>query len=142
MRCVDVNVLVYAHRAEAPEHDRYRDWLEEARLGGEPLGLADSVLAGFLRVVTHPRVFRDPTPLSTAIEFVDVLLASPAVVRVHPGDRHWMIFSDLCRNADATGNLVPDAYLAALSIELGAAWITADRGFARYPGLKVRHPLD
>ncbi|MFI5265845.1 MAG: PIN domain-containing protein, partial [Chloroflexota bacterium] len=58
-----------------------------------------------------------------------------------PGPRHWDIFTSLCTRAGATGNLVPDAYLAALAIESGSEWITTDRGFARYPGLRWRHPL-
>jgi toxin-antitoxin system PIN domain toxin len=142
MRCVDVNVLVFAHRLEAPNHDRYRAWLDEARSGEEPLGLAEPVLAGFLRVVTHPRIFREPTPLDIALDFVEGLLRSPTATRVVPGERHWSLFTELCRRVAATGNLVPDAYLAALAVELGATWVTADRGFARFPGLRWRHPLD
>ncbi|MEN8376929.1 MAG: PIN domain-containing protein, partial [Gemmatimonadota bacterium] len=59
-----------------------------------------------------------------------------------PGPRHWSIFRDLCEAVDARGNLVPDAYLAALAIENGAEWITTDRDFTRFPGLRMRHPLD
>jgi hypothetical protein len=142
MRCVDVNVLVNAHRPEARDHERYRAWLDDARSGHEPLGLCDPVLTGFVRVVTHPRVFRAPTPVSVALEFVDALIASPASVRIVPGERHWQLFVELCRRADAAGNLVPDAYLAAMAIEQGADWVTADRGFGRFPGLRWRHPLD
>lgn len=142
MRCADVNVLVFAHRPEAQSHNRYRAWLDEARVGREPLGLADAVLAGFLRVVTHPRIFREPTPLPVAISFLESLLGSPAVMRVTPGDRHWSIFTDLCRRGEATGNIVPDAYLAALAIELGATWVTADRGFGRFGELRWQHPLE
>lgn len=59
-----------------------------------------------------------------------------------PGERHWEIFTRLCRSARARGNLVPDAYLAALAIESGTEWITTDRDYARFPGLRWRHPLD
>lgn len=142
MRCVDVDVLVYAHRPEAPGHERQRAWLEQARSAHEPLGLADAVLSGFLRVVTHPRVFREPTPLAVALAFADALLGSEAAVRVAPGERHWPLFADLCRRVDATGNVIPDAYLAALAIEQGATWITNDRSFGRFPGLRWAHPLD
>jgi hypothetical protein len=142
MRCVDVNVLVYAHRPEAPDHSRHRAWLDSARAGHEPLGLVDVVLSGFLRLVTHPRIFREPTPLPVALDFVDALLRSPAATRVGPGERHWPIFVDLCRLADATGNVIPDAFLAALAIEQGATWVTADRSFGRFPGLRWIHPLD
>lgn len=142
MRCVDVNVLVYSHRPESPDHRAHRRWLEEARQGHEPLGLSDLVLSGFLRIVTHPRVFREPTPLETALEFASSLRASPAAQPIHPGDRHWEIFADLCRRVAATGNVIPDAFLAALAIEHGATWVTADRSFGRFPGLRWQHPLD
>jgi hypothetical protein len=142
MRCVDVNVLVFAHRPESPDHERYRRWLEDARRGMEPLGLSDVVLSGFLRVVTHPRVFNEPTPIVTALEFADRLRASPAALAVAPGERHWSIFSDLCRRVGATGNVVPDAFLAALAMEQSATWVTADRSFGRFPGLRWIHPLD
>jgi toxin-antitoxin system PIN domain toxin len=142
MRCVDVNVLVYAHRLESPHHERYLDWLEAARDADEPLGLSPLVLSGFVRVVTHPRVFREPTPLAVALEAVSVWRAGPNVVEVMPGDRHFDLFARLCRDADARGNLVPDAYLAAMAVERGAVWYSADRSFARFPGLDHRHPLD
>jgi toxin-antitoxin system PIN domain toxin len=142
MRCVDVNVLVYAHRPEAPDHDRYRAWLDEARSADEPLGVSPLVLSGFLRVVTHPRVFQEPTPLAVALAATEALRAGPNALAVEPGPRHWEIFTDLCRRADARGNLVPDAYLAALAIEHGGVWYSADRGFARFAGLRWRHPLD
>ncbi len=142
MRCVDVNVLLYAHRCEAPDHAAYRRWLDDARAAHEPLGLAEIVLSGFLRVATHPRVFREPTPLAVALEFVEGLRNSPAAASVRPGERHWQIFVDLCRRVGAAGNVVPDAFLAALSMEHGARWITADRSFGRFPGLRWEHPLD
>jgi toxin-antitoxin system PIN domain toxin len=142
VRCVDVNVLVNAHRQEAAHHERYRDWLEDARRASEPLGFAPIVLSGFLRVVTHPRVFKEPTPLTTALAFVDALRTSPAAIGVVPGPRHWPIFVELCAAVDAVGNAIPDAFLAALAIEHGATWVTADRGFARFPGLRWEHPLD
>jgi toxin-antitoxin system PIN domain toxin len=142
MRCVDVNVLVYAHRPESPRHEEHRAWLDHARRGIEPLGVSAIVASGFLRVVTHPRIFREPTPLDGALAFLDVLEASPATTDVAPGARHWEVFTDLCRRVGAIGNLIPDAFLAALAIELGATWISADRGFARFPGLRWQHPLD
>lgn len=137
----DVNVLVYAHRQDTDRHDEYRAWLEEAIAGPGPYGLSDVVLSGFVRVVTHPRVFRDPTPLADALSFVRAVRDRPGRVPVNPGTQHWSIFVDLCSRAQARGNLVPDAYLAALAIESGAEWITTDGDFARFPGLRTRHPL-
>lgn len=142
MRCVDVSVLVYAFRDDAPSHAAYRGWLESARRLVEPLGIPAVVLSGFLRVVTHPKVFARPTPLDDALAFADAIRASPNHVEVHPGPRHWSVFTDLCRRAEARGNAVPDAYLAAMALERGATWFSADRGFARFPDLRWRHPLD
>jgi hypothetical protein len=93
-------------------------------------------------VVTHARIFNQPTPLAVGLEFLEALRDSPAVVPVAPGDRHWRIFTDLCRRLGATGNTVPDAFLAAIAIEQGATWVSADRGFAGFPGLRWLHPLD
>lgn len=137
----DVNVLVCAHRQDTPDHDRFRGWLEDAVNGPEAFGLSDQVLSGFLRVVTHPRVFADPTPLEAALAFADTLRSAPNRVPIAPGERHWEIFRRLCREAGVRGNLVPDAWFAALAIESGSEWITTDRDFARFPGLRWRHPL-
>ncbi|MEW6582742.1 MAG: type II toxin-antitoxin system VapC family toxin [Actinomycetota bacterium] len=141
MRCVDVNVLVYAHRKDVQDHDSFRSWLEEARGADEPLGLIDQVLTGFVRVVTHPRVFATPTPLDAALDAVDRLRESPSAVSVGPGRRHREIFGRVARDADARGSLVHDAFLAAIAIEHGATFVTTDRDFARFSGLRWRHPL-
>lgn len=142
MLCVDANVLVYAHRRDVREHAPYAAWLERARRASEPLGVPTLSLAAFLRLVTNPRVFPDPTPLEEALRFADALRSSPNHVAIEPGPRHWTIFRELSVAADARGNLVPDAYLAAVAIEHGALMCSADRDFARFPGLRWRHPLD
>lgn len=142
MMLPDVNVLLHAHRADADEHRAYRGWLEELVNAPHPFGLADAVLSGFLRVATHPAVFKPATPVADAIAFVDALRGADNAVMVAPGTRHWAIFRDLCLRARARGNDVPDAFLAALAIEHRCEWVTADRGFARFPGLRWRHPLD
>jgi uncharacterized protein len=141
MRLVDVNVLVYAHRCDAARHQEYADWLRDLLAGQEPYGIADLVLSGFLRIVTNPKVFRQPTPMETALAFAEVVRTQPNCVPVRPGQRHWDIFTGLCRTAGVKGNLVPDAYLAALAIESGSEWITTDHDFSRFPGLRWRHPL-
>jgi hypothetical protein len=138
----DVNVLVFAHREDLRDHERYRAWLEGVVDGPEAFGLSDLVLSGFLRVVTHPRVFATPTPLERALEFAEAVRSASNRVRISPGERHWEIFTALCREAQARGNLVPDAWFAALAIESGSEWITADRDYARFPGLRWRHPLE
>ena len=99
------------------------------------------MLSGFVRVVTHPKIFKIPTPLKQAVEFAVDLRGRPPVTIVRPGAGHWEVFLKLCRSADVRGNLVPDAYHAALAMEYGLEWITFDRGFARYPGLRWACPL-
>jgi hypothetical protein len=141
MILLDVNVLVYAFREDATDHARYRSWLQACVTGPEPVALTGSVLSGTLRVLTHQRVFAPPTPLANALAFVEALRAQPACVLIEPGDRHWDIFARLCMLAGAKGNLVPDAWLAALAIEQGCEFITADRDFARFPGLRFRRPF-
>jgi toxin-antitoxin system PIN domain toxin len=141
MRLIDANVLVYAHREELPEHKDFRAWLQDVLASDEAYGMADLVLSGFLRVVTNPRVFSVPTPLDIALAFTDRMRSQPNCVPIAPGSRHWDIFTSLCRSVGAKGNLVPDAYLAALAIESGSEWITTDRDFSRFPGLRWRHPL-
>ncbi len=137
----DVNVLVYAYREEARDHAAYREWLETTINGESAFGLSDLVASGFLRVVTHPRALLPPSPLSDAMNFVEAVRSVPNRVAVHPGPDHWRIFRRLCEESGAKGNVVPDAYLAALAIERGCEWITTDRDFARFRGLRWRHPL-
>lgn len=137
----DVNVLVYAHREDAARHTEYRIWVEKVINGDESYGLSDIVLSGFIRVATHPKVFIRPSTLADALAFTEQLRSRPNCVRVAPGLRHWDIFCGLCTDAGARGNLVPDAYLAALAIESGCEWITTDRDFSRFKGLRWRHPL-
>jgi toxin-antitoxin system PIN domain toxin len=137
----DVNVLVYAHREDAASHVAYREWLFRIVGGSEPFGYSDLVLSGFVRVVTHPRVFARPTPLGTALEFCSVLRSQPNAVSIAPGPRHWEIFERLCESSAVRGNLVPDAYLAALALESGSTWATADRDFVRFRELNIVHPL-
>ncbi len=142
MIACDVNVLIYAYNTEDPRHPDYRSWLERAVNGAEPVGLSSTVLSGVLRVVTHPKVLASPLSTFAALDLIEELRAAPAVVPLEPGHRHWSIFASLCRGVLARGNTIPDAYLAALAIEHGCEWLSADRGFARFPGLRFRHPLD
>lgn len=138
----DVNVLVYAHRHDAARHSDYKNWLTKLLDSDMAFGICDLVLSGFLRVVTHPRVFGDPTPLSLAMQFVSSLRNHPNAVTLAPGERHWDIFQRLCQDVNAKGNLIPDTYLAALAIEAGAEWITTDRDYARFKSLRWKHPID
>jgi toxin-antitoxin system PIN domain toxin len=136
----DVNVLVHAFREDAPRHAAVRAWLEEEVYSDSAFALSDIVASGFLRVVTHPRIFAPPTPLPKALEFAEALRSQPNCIVTAPGDRHWSIFVRLCRESDARGNLIPDAYLAAHAVESGSELITTDRDFSRFPGLRWRPP--
>ena len=141
MILTDVNILLYAHRNDAADHSRFRDWLDAVTFGPATFGISEIVLGSFVRVVTHPKILHPPTPLQHALEFCESLHNRPNAVFVTPGARHWDIFTDLCSRARATGDLVQDAYLAALAIESECEWITLDRDFARFPGLRWRHPF-
>ncbi len=136
----DVNVYIQAFRPDASDHERCREWLDEAVNGPSRYGVAPQALSALLRIVTNPRAFAEPSTLDEALGFCDAVLAGPRCVVVHPGERHWGIFRRLCVEANARGNLVPDAWFAALAIEWGCEWVTLDRGFGRYPGLRWRVP--
>jgi toxin-antitoxin system PIN domain toxin len=142
MVLIDVNILINAHRKNQERHKEFHDWLEAVAISGQMFSIPSMVRSAFLRIVTNPRIYPLPTPLAEAIAVLDEFLAMPNHVEALPGNRHWGIFTDLCRKVEAKGNLVADAYLAALAIESGGEWITADRDYARFPGLKWRHPLD
>lgn len=137
----DVNVLVYAYRKDTEDHSAYHRWLQDVVNGDEAYGLSDIALSGFIRIVTHPRVFKQPSALNEALVFVRQLRDLPHCVSIAPGPRHWGIFLRLCSEASVKGNLVPDAYYAAMAIESACEWITTDRDFGRFPGLRWRHPL-
>ncbi|HEX9775450.1 MAG TPA: type II toxin-antitoxin system VapC family toxin [Actinomycetota bacterium] len=141
MQVPDVNVLVYAYREDVPDHRLFNSWLREAMSAPGAFGVVDLILSGFLRVVTHPRVFDPPSPVAHAMGFADAVRSAPNAVSLSPGPRHWEIFSDLCTRSRAKGNLIPDAFIAALAIETGSELVTTDRDFARFPGLRLLHPF-
>lgn len=141
MLLADVNVLLYAHRRESPRHAEHLAWLQAALQGPEPFGVSEQVLASVVRLATHHRVYVEPSPTELVLEFCHAVRTGPASVIVQPGDDHWQLFSELVRGAGARGNLVPDAYLAALAIEQGATLVTHDAGFARFSELRRAAPL-
>jgi toxin-antitoxin system PIN domain toxin len=137
----DVNVLIYAFRVDTAGHSRYRDWLEEVVNGPATFGVAPHILSAVVRVCTHPRIFAVPNESAEVFEFTNALIGQPNATIVQPGDRHWSLFQQVCRDSQATGNLIPDAWNAALAIESGCEWITTDRDYARFKGLKWRTPF-
>jgi uncharacterized protein len=117
-------------------------WLRNRTSTAEPFGLSDLVLSGVVRVLTHPGVFNPPTPVDKALAFVDALRTRRNAVIIAAGPRHWDIFRRLCLDGGLKGNLIPDAYHAALAIEHGCEWQTTDRDFARFKELRWKHPLE
>jgi len=136
MRLFDVNVLVAAFREDSPGHEPFKKILEETVNGPSPFGLSRTILSGFMRISTHPRVFSPPTPLVEAIAFCDDLRTRLGFRWIEPGLAHWGIFTRLCRETNATGNLIPDAWFAALAIESGSTWVSGDRDYGLFKGLE------
>ena len=136
----DVNVLIYAFRPDAEHHGRCRDWLRcvvesDARFGISPL-----VLSAVVRIVTSGRIYAQPSSLDETLAYCDDLLSQDHCEVVQPGRTHWSIFADLCRRTGTVGPKVTDAWFAALAIEWGCEWVTFDRDFARFPGLRWTVP--
>jgi len=136
----DVNILVHAFRSDSSDHDLCRKWLDGVVNGDSRYGISPQVLSGVIRVTTHPRIFSQPSTLAEVIEFCEAVMEQPNCVIVEPGTQHWSIFVRFCKEADARGNLVPDAWYAALAVESGCEWVTLDRDYARFSGLKWRVP--
>ncbi len=138
----DVNVLVYAFRREAVDHDRYASWLSGA-LARSELALVETVLLGMIRIVTSPRIMAEPAPTPLALRFVDALLAAPQARRLAPTAATWERLRTIAvRDERVRGPLVPDAWLAALALSHGCRLATADRGFARFDGLDWFVPVE
>jgi toxin-antitoxin system PIN domain toxin len=142
MLCPDVNVLLYAFRRDSADHSRYAEWLQLAMTGPEPIGISDLALSGVVRLATNHRIYRQPSSPADVLDYCHAVRSGPSAVQLRPGAKHWDIFSRLCLAVSATANDVPDAYHAALAIEHGATWVTNDRGYARFPNLLWRKPIE
>lgn len=138
MLLLDVNVLLGAHRRDHPAHDATRGWFDELRAGDERHTVPITVWASFLRLATNRRIFTVPTPLTDAFDFIDSTCAHPNYLQVGPGPRHLTLLRRVCDEGGVTGDLVPDAVLAAIAIEHDCTVATHDRDFARLP---ARHVL-
>ena len=142
MIALDTNILVYARRREAPHHQAARRLLSELAEGDVPWAIPWPCIYEFLRVVTHARVFNPPTPLAEALEDVESLLESPSLVLLSEARGHASHLIKLTLSADARGNLVHDAHIAALILQHGVSeLLTCDRDFARFPGVRWRDPF-
>jgi toxin-antitoxin system PIN domain toxin len=136
----DVNVLIYAFRKDLPQHGLCRSWLGNVVSGDAQFGLSSLALAAVVRITTNPRAFKNPSSIAEAFAYCDDLVAQPHSQVVEPGERHWDIFERLCIDTEMRGSRVTDAWFAALAIESGCEWITLDRDYARFPGLKWSPP--
>jgi toxin-antitoxin system PIN domain toxin len=137
---LDVNVVLYAHRAEFPQHVQTREWLQALLASGEAFAATTPVLASVVRLATNHRWMNPPSAVAVVLDFCAQITSAPGWLDLSPGPRHWHIFDRLCRETDATGNRTPDAFLAALAIEHGCELASFDRGLRRYPGLRLVIP--
>jgi uncharacterized protein len=138
---IDANLLLYAVDETAPQHDRARPWLEAALNGTEQVGLPWPSLLAFLRIATHPRVSARPLSADRAWAIVDGWLQAPTVWVPGPTLRHAQVLGTLVEKYRITGNLVPDAHLAALALEHGVVLCSADTDFARFDEVRWLNPL-
>lgn len=136
----DVNVLIYAFRTDAPHHALCNPWLTGVVGGDARFGVSPLALSALVRITTTPRIYEVPSSLAEAFTFCDYLVSQPNCRIVEPGERHWEIFKKICIETDTKSRRVTDAWFAALAIEQGCEWITLDRDFARFPGLRWRAP--
>jgi len=136
---LDVNVVLAAHRGDHPHHDSVRGWFDTLVAGDEPFTVPNVVWASFLRLATNRRIFEVPTSRAEAFGFVDAVCAQPHHLPTAPGPRHLALLRSLCDEADAFGDLVPDAVLASIAAEHHCEIATLDRDFARFTS--VRHLL-
>lgn len=139
MYLLDVSVVLAAHRDDHPHHRRIRPWFDDLLAGDEPFTVPHLVWASFLRLATNRRIFTEPTPRGDAFAFINATSAQPHHLPAAPGPRHLVLLEAACEEADATGDLIPDAVLVALATEHGCRVATLDRDFARFPS--VQHML-
>jgi uncharacterized protein len=132
----DVNIWVHAHREDSERHADVSDFVLKILRSNEIFGYSPLALSGFLRIVTHPRIFKTPDDFETAMAFTESIVSHPNGRAILPGNSHWHIFNHLCYLEKPHGNLFPDAYFSALAIESGCIWITCDKDYRRYSGLK------
>jgi toxin-antitoxin system PIN domain toxin len=137
----DLNLVVYAHNADAAEHAPARAWWEELLNGDDPVVIPWVVTLGFVRLMTHRAVLMTPLTPAAAVARVRAWFAQPCVERLEPGPQHLDVLERLLAAVGAAGNLTTDAHLAALAIEHQCELHSNDTDFARFPGLRWRNPL-
>jgi hypothetical protein len=138
---LDANVLIYAHDETSPYSEPARRWLEDALAESDEVAIPLVVILAFLRVMTDPRLFDAPMPVPEATRIVTEWLSLPNVGMAQPTSGHVDMVADLARTGKVRGAALMDAHVAALALEHGATLVTSDRGFARFPGLRVEDPV-
>jgi uncharacterized protein len=138
----DVNLLIHAYNADSPRHAKARRWFEALMGSTTPVGLAWAALLGFVRIATHPKILAHPLAVASAAGHARSWLVQPAVLILHPGQRHADILFGLLERLGSAGNLTTDAHLAALAIEHQCELHSTDADFSRFPGLRWRNPLE
>lgn len=141
MIVLDANLLLYAYNAASSFQAKALAWLRSISAGEEPIGLPWQTVQAFLRIGTDPRLFPHPLPMERAIQIVEDWMALDQVRLLAPGERHWSALRRMLTEGAVRGGMVTDASLAALTIEHGGVLYTADRDFARFPGLRWVNPL-
>lgn len=141
MILIDINLLIYAFRKDMPQHGKARAWLTRLLESREPMATSDWLLAGFVRMVTNHRVFKEPDSLEDAFAYVESICKAPSSRSITAGPGHWDLFVRLCNSSNAKGDLIPDAYNAALAIEHACDWYSTDGDYARFAGLKWINPI-
>ena len=140
MKIPDVNLLLAAVDHESEFHARAAGWLAPALQATEPVGFAWSVVLGFLRIGTNPRVFASPLTVTGASRRVSQWMEAGCARVVEPGPGHVERVVGLLEAVGSAGNLVTDAHLAALAMENDGEVVSFDRDFARFPGLRWSIP--
>jgi toxin-antitoxin system PIN domain toxin len=139
---LDANLLIYAYNSGSAHHTKARAWLEKILLEIEVVGLPWQAVSAFLRVMTNRRLPGEHFSVEQAAEVIDLWLAHPNVQVLAAGGSYWQLFRRMAVEGRATGPLISDAEIAALTIEYGGVLYTADRDFARFPGLRWVNPLN
>ena len=143
MFLLDVNVVLAVHRADHPDHDVVKGWFDQLLDGDEPFAVPTVVWGSFLRLATNRRIFEVPSPRPDAFSFIDAVNAQPNHLTIGPGPRHLTLLREICDEADAAGDLVPDAVLVAIAVEHHCDVVSLERDFARFTSIRhIRPGLD
>jgi toxin-antitoxin system PIN domain toxin len=141
MILVDANLLLYAEDSLSEHHEKARRWWDGHLSGVMPVCLCWPVLKAFVRISTNPRLHQRPLTPEEACDRVQSWFDQPCTRLIQPAENHWPLFRKMVRESNATGNLISDAHLAALTVEHNCTLYSTDSDFARFRGLKWKNPM-